>query len=93
MWHFLWNSQNLITEHLTWKIGHGHRANFWCNSWNGDPPLINYFEDINWATEIEVVMGDKVDDYFSSQENYFLVSWKSVGSSSLKYQRKLSDLL
>lgn len=33
LWNFLVNCRSLITNHLTWQIGDGHKAIFWQDSW------------------------------------------------------------
>ncbi|XP_059073459.1 uncharacterized protein LOC131874211 [Cryptomeria japonica] len=39
LWNFLVSCRCLITNHISWRIGDGHKANFWQDSWDGHPSL------------------------------------------------------
>lgn len=39
LWNFLVSCRSLITNHLSWRIGDGRKANFWQDSWDGHPSL------------------------------------------------------
>lgn len=47
VWNFLWESRNIITEHLSWQVMNGWKTKFWDDSWKGEKPLRKMFEDQN----------------------------------------------
>ncbi|GLJ44326.1 hypothetical protein SUGI_0927960 [Cryptomeria japonica] len=48
IWKFLWESQRIIIDHLSWKIENGKKAKFWRDSWNYEEALIDLLEDKDW---------------------------------------------
>lgn len=63
IWRFIWESRRIIIEHLSWKIDNGKKARFWRDSWNGDPPLAEAFEDQDWLNQVEASVGPFAADY------------------------------
>lgn len=39
IWNFILECHRVVTNHLTWQIGDGIKANFWEDSWAGLPAL------------------------------------------------------
>ncbi|GLJ14995.1 hypothetical protein SUGI_0244810 [Cryptomeria japonica] len=63
IWKFIWESRNIITEHLTWKIGNGRKAKFWRDFWNGDISLAEEIDDPVLTNEVEALVGPFMADY------------------------------
>ncbi|GLJ44896.1 hypothetical protein SUGI_0945230 [Cryptomeria japonica] len=80
VWRFIWKSRRIITEHLTWKIGNGKKARFWRDLWNGDPPLVEAFEDKDWVNRVEISVDPFVANYMQCvPSSTALINWKEVG--------------
>ncbi|GLJ46146.1 hypothetical protein SUGI_0972160 [Cryptomeria japonica] len=84
MWRFLWDSHRLLTEHLTWRIGNDKKARFWHDSWNGDEPLAELFEDQEWVNQIEALVGPWVAEYFLHWSDAALTSEHRLKDERLK---------
>ncbi|GLJ18020.1 hypothetical protein SUGI_0317720 [Cryptomeria japonica] len=83
VWNFLWEFRNIITDHLSWQVRNGRKAKFWDDSWEGEKPLRELFEDQNWVNEVVNIMGNRVGQYFEGggQEGDRVV-WKKIGIGS-----------
>ncbi|XP_059066513.1 uncharacterized protein LOC131857805 [Cryptomeria japonica] len=77
IWKFIWESRNIIIEHLTWKIGNDGKAKFWRDSWNGDISLAEEIDDPVWINEVEALVGPFVTDYIlEGQKEAEWIEWK-----------------
>lgn len=79
-WNFLWESKNIITEHVSWQIGNGKSALFWQDSWDGHLALMDSFDDHIWINMVESCIGSYVHDYFED--------WADIGG--LRIWKKLN---
>ncbi|GLJ43933.1 hypothetical protein SUGI_0915800 [Cryptomeria japonica] len=94
IWKFIWESINIITENLTWKIGNGRKAKFWRDSWNGDISLAEEIDDPVWTNEVEALVGPFVVDYIlKGQLEDEWIEWKIVGEWKIENYIKLKDIL
>ncbi|XP_059070536.1 uncharacterized protein LOC131860177 [Cryptomeria japonica] len=86
------NLQNLaLGAKLGWKM-FKYPQKLWCrimDSWNGDVPIDDLFEDKDWVNHVEASVGPWVADYLQIQN----LSWKSVGEWHQVNQKRLSDIL
>ncbi|GLJ42911.1 hypothetical protein SUGI_0889920 [Cryptomeria japonica] len=87
-------SKTILIDYLTWRIGNGHKAKFWRDSWNGEEVLADVIEDQDWINQIEVVMGVYVADYVDMNcSPNSPISWKRVGDWQSDNSMKLVDIL
>ncbi|GLJ50072.1 hypothetical protein SUGI_1064960 [Cryptomeria japonica] len=94
IWKFIWEFRNIITKHLTWKIGNGGKAKFWRDSWNGDISLAEEMDDPVWINEVEPLVGPFVADYIlEGQKEAEWIEWKIVGEWKMENCIKLKDIL
>ncbi|XP_057863439.2 uncharacterized protein LOC131071570 [Cryptomeria japonica] len=94
IWRFIWESRRIISEHLTWKIGNDKKARFWRDSWNGDTPLAEAFDDQDWVNQVEASVGPFVADYMHQMpKSTTLIIWKKVGDWNQANGKKLEELL
>ncbi|GLJ38025.1 hypothetical protein SUGI_0774170 [Cryptomeria japonica] len=83
IWKFVWDSQRIIIDHLSWKIGNDKKAKFWRDSWNDELTLFDMLEDKEWMTRMEVEYGLYMVDYVAVGSTLVSsVTWKSIGERS-----------
>ncbi|XP_059070603.1 uncharacterized protein LOC131860240 [Cryptomeria japonica] len=92
-WNFLWNNRDIITNHISWKMGNGTRAKFWRDSWDGEMPLSKCFEDQVWFNTIENVISTQVANYFENTKHHGMRSWKRVTIDNSQMCKKLEEIL
>lgn len=93
-WQHIWASRKLITEHITWRIGDGHKEKFWRDSWNGEPPLESFFIEKDWVHHIKSVVGMWVSDYMQHDNSCLTqVKWRSFNTKSLENRVVLQKIL
>lgn len=94
VWNFIWDNRSLLTYHLSWNIGNGRKAKFWSDSWGGEKPLKEIFEDQDWVNLVEANTGSKVKDYFSPGGTIGgRVVWKKCSIGNRDLCAKLDQLL
>ncbi|XP_059068295.1 uncharacterized protein LOC131858847 [Cryptomeria japonica] len=93
VWNFLWESRNIITEHLSWQVRNGRMAKFWDDLWEGEKSLREMLEDQSWVNDVVNVMGDRVGQYFEGGLRGDMVRWKNIGIGSKGLFSKLEGIL
>lgn len=65
----LWQGEQLIKPQLLWIIHNGKEANFWINSWDGDPLLVQQL--LEWKPLMEQLHNrgqNKLKHYWQTQD-------------------------
>lgn len=70
------------------------KAKFWSDSWGGDKPLKEIFEDQDWINSVEASIGSRVKDYFTLGGSIGeRVDWKKCSIGNRVLCAKLEQLL
>ncbi|GLJ32366.1 hypothetical protein SUGI_0651340 [Cryptomeria japonica] len=84
IWKFIKECRYLITDQLSWKVGNGHKAKFWHDSWNVYESVKSYFVDQNWIDEVERCYGIYMVDYVTENpRGSGICGWKDISANGM----------
>ncbi|GLJ18314.1 hypothetical protein SUGI_0324070 [Cryptomeria japonica] len=73
VWRFMWDSREIITNHLKWKFGNGKKAKLWLDLWNEENALVELLNSWDWVAKVERTHRDFIANYVRCVEEVMTI--------------------